>query len=144
MSLRTVPNSEPRRAVLDTYAWIEYFRGSAEGSAVSKYLEKGFQPFTPSIVIAELSDKYRREGINEWPVRRSFIKLKSKILHLDELTADRAGELKQTLRKKFKDAGLADAIVWAHSLQNDALVVTGDKHLREMENAVNLKKVPEV
>ncbi len=140
MNVKTVSDSGNKKAVLDSYAWIEYFRGSSEGEIVKRYLEnRRFQLFTPSLVIAELSDKYRREGINSWAIRKSFIKLKSSILVLDDITADKAGELKQTLRKQYKNAGLADAIILAHSIQNNAVLLTGDVHLIWMDNAVNLK-----
>ena len=134
-----MPNSD-KSIVIDTYAWIEYFKGSSEGLEAKKFIEGEAVLFTPSIVIAELSDKYRREGIKEWEIRNRFIKLKTKILLLDERIADKAGELKQELKKQYKDVGLADAIVFAHSLDVSARILTGDKHLRELENSIRLGK----
>ena len=93
---------------------------------------------TPSIVIAELSDKYRRERIQEWNIRKRFIKLKTKILVLDEIIADNAGEHKQELRNTYKDVGLADAIVVAHAHERSARIITGDKHLRQLDNAIDI------
>jgi predicted nucleic acid-binding protein len=46
--------------VYDTYAWIEYFLGTSKGAQVKKLLDKG--GYTPSIVLAEISRKYFREG----------------------------------------------------------------------------------
>ena len=48
----------------DTYAWIEYFRGSGKGAVVKRLLEPQ-EGHTPSIVIAEVVRKYRREGFGE-------------------------------------------------------------------------------
>lgn len=124
--------------VIDTYAWIEYFKGSAEGVQAKKYIEGSAECCTPSVVIAELSDKYRREGIGEWDVRNRFMQLKTKILLLDATVADKAGELKQELKKTFKDAGLADAIVWAHAQRIGGRIVTGDKHLRNLKDAIDV------
>ena len=45
--------------VLDTYAWVEYFRGSERGLVVKEFLEKG-EVVTPSITLAELARKYKR------------------------------------------------------------------------------------
>jgi len=132
-----VPNSD-RKIVLDTYAWIEYFKGSMEKAR--KFIDGNFELFTPSIVIAELSDKYRRENIQEWEVRNRFIKLKSRIIYLDEKIADKAGELKQLLRKTHKDAGIADAIILAHAYALDAKILTGDEHLKDLENSIDLTK----
>lgn len=131
-------SGDPDRIVVDTYAWVEYFSGSDQGLKAKKILEGKFEIFTPSIVIAELSDKYRRENMSEWEIRFRFIKLKTKILFLDEATANRAGELKQILKKNYKDAGLADAIVWAHALDMNARLITGDKHLKNLENSIDI------
>lgn len=127
------------KVVVDTYAWVEYFKGSDEGATAKKFIEGRFEMFTPSIVIAELSDKYRREGVGEWELRNKFIKLRTKILPLDETIADKSGELKQEIRKKYKDAGLADAIVLAHSMSVKGLILTGDEHLRHLENSIDMK-----
>ena len=44
--------------VYDSYAWIEYFRGSEKGLKVKELLRhKGY---TPSIVLAEIARKYLR------------------------------------------------------------------------------------
>ena len=48
-------------AVIDSYAWIEYFKGTESGKRAEGYIEAG-NCATPTIVLAELSDKYHREG----------------------------------------------------------------------------------
>ncbi len=136
-----MPDSGDRsadRIIVDTYAWIEYFKGSEEGLKAKTFIEGRFELFTPAIVIAELSDKYRRECITEWETRNRFVKLRTKILALDENIADMAGELKQGLRKKHMDAGLADAIIFAHSLAVEARILTGDKHLKHVKSCISL------
>src|SRR3989338_8071023 len=133
MRKMTERDSDKSGIVIDTYAWIEYFRGSAEGIKAKKFIEGNSSLFTPSIVIAEMSDKYRREGIAEWDIRKKFITVKSKIIDLNESIADKSGELKQEMRRDFKDIGLADAIVAAHSYILGARILTGDKHLRNMD-----------
>ena len=47
--------------VFDTYALIEYFRGSEKGLTVKRLLSNG--GITLSIVLAEISRKHIREGI---------------------------------------------------------------------------------
>lgn len=125
--------------VLDTYAWIEYFRGSGEGENVKEAVEGGDDVLTPSIVMAELSDKYRRQGLGEvWKVRRHFVRMVSDILDLDDRIADRAGGIKQELREWHDDAGLADAIVLAHGREEGLTVLTGDKHLTNRDGVEDL------
>lgn len=137
-----MPNSgSSDKIVIDTYAWIEYFKGSDEGIKAKKIIEGEFELFTPSIVIAELSDKYRRENLSDkWVTRIQFVKLCTKILVLDADVSDKAGELKQNLKKNYKDVGLADAIVLAHSLNIDADILTGDRHLKNLKNAIDITK----
>ena len=134
-----MPSSD--RIVVDTYAWIEYFKGSKEGKKVKKLVESNLELFTPSIVVAELSDKYRRENMEkEWEIRNKFIRFKTTILHLEEITADKAGELKQKLREKYKDAGLADAIVWSHAVDINGKILTGDKHLKLLKESLDITR----
>lgn len=129
-----------KNIVIDTYAWIEYFRGSEEGLKAKGFIDGAFSLFTPSIVVAELSDKYRREEIAEWDSRRKFISVKSRILELDETIADKSGELKHYLRKLHKDAGLADAIVFAHANIINAKILGGDKHLKDLKESIDITK----
>jgi hypothetical protein len=68
-------------AVIDSYAWIEYFQGSEYGKKAKKYIENG-NCATPTIVLAELSDKYHREGWKFWEKDLRFIVSKTKIIDL--------------------------------------------------------------
>ena len=47
--------------VIDSYAWVEYFRGSKEGRIAKDCIENN-NCATSSITIAELSEKYKREN----------------------------------------------------------------------------------
>lgn len=116
--------------VLDTYAWIEYFRGTEEGEKVRGYVENSSDILTPAIVIAELSDKYKRTGKEqEWEIRRHFIKIQSEISDLDFETAENGGKLKWELREENKEVGLADSIILSHVLEHDRKLLTGDEDL---------------
>jgi len=46
--------------VIDSYAWIEYFRGS-EGGALARFYIEEENSATPTIVIAEISRKLLNE-----------------------------------------------------------------------------------
>jgi predicted nucleic acid-binding protein len=118
------------KVVLDTYAWIEYFRGTEQGEKVKKYVEGDYKLLLPSIVVAELHDKYTRNNMEErWSGRKNFLKLQAETQKLDFETAEKGAELKWKLREKHDEVGLADAIILAHAVQSGAKLVTGDKHL---------------
>lgn len=135
-----MPSSE--KIIVDSYAWIEYFRGSKEGEKAKEFIEGNYILLTPTVVIAELSDKYRREGKSEdWEVRRHFIRLKSDIIELEYKTADRAGKIKQELLEKHQNVGLADAIILTHSEVEEGRVLTGDEHLRQRERVIDISSL---
>ena len=93
-------NLEITNYLFDTYAWIEYFLGSEEGKIVKKLLEKDHIS-TSIISIAELCDKYYREGLfEEWEGRYSFIINKSAILHISLEISKNVGKSKWELRKR--------------------------------------------
>ena len=118
------------KIVFDSYAWIEYFRGSEEGEKVDEFIKSKIEIITPTIVIAELSDKYRRlDKEEEWKERRKFISLRSKIVPLTSETADKAGKIKKVKREEFNDFLLADGMILAIAELEEALVLTGDPHM---------------
>jgi predicted nucleic acid-binding protein len=57
--------------VYDTYAWIEYFLDSSKGVKVKELLKKG--GYAPSIVLAEISRKYLREGFSSQDVKKRLL-----------------------------------------------------------------------
>ncbi len=115
--------------VFDSFAWMEYFRGTAKGGKVRAYVERG-NGATPALVIAELSAKFHREGIPDWPATRDFILSHSALVGLDWPVADRAGETLKELRGKRRNAGLADAIMLETARSLGTPLLTGDEDLR--------------
>lgn len=137
-----MPSSGRDRVLFDTYAWIEYFRGSEEGETVRKYIESKTEILTPTIVLAELSDKYRRTGKEEeWGEnRREIVELRSRIVTLSPDSADEAGSVKNEMRERYGDYPLADGLIMSIAKEKECKVLTGDKHMRESEKAINLKE----
>ena len=125
--------------VLDSYAWVEYFKGTKSGKKVKEILENN-NCFTPTIVIAELSDTYSREGYDFWEKDLEFILENSSSLELNIEIALNAGKIKQAVRKKYKNKfGLADAIILSTARTINAMVVTGDQHFKQLNNVVFIK-----
>ena len=131
--------SESTEYLLDTYAWVEYFIGSLEGEIVKKLIESE-RIHTSIITIAELSDKYYREGLtDEWDGRYKFIISKSNIIRLTMEIAKNSGPRKWKLRETIEKVGLADAIIIETALQKELIVVSGDPHFESLDNALFLK-----
>lgn len=119
--------------VIDSYAWIEYFRGTKEGTVAKEYIEKKSNA-TCSISLAELSEKYRREN-KDFSEDYHFIVSKSEIIDLSGDIALSAGEINFENKKKIKNWGMSDAILLATAIMFNAKVITGDEHFKNL-NAV--------
>jgi predicted nucleic acid-binding protein len=122
--------------VIDTYAWMEYFRGSEEGKIAQKYIENE-NSATSAVTIAELSEKYKREN-KDFEDDFSFIIVTTKIMNLDSEIALIAGEINCENKKKIKNWGMSDSIILATAKLLNAKVVTGDEHFKRL-NSVMLK-----
>lgn len=123
--------------VLDSYAWIEYFNGSPKGRSV-KELIKAKKAVTPTIVIGELSTRYG--SFKEWESMLDLIQNAARIVDLTLSIANQAGIFKTQMRKKFKNNfGLADAIILATARENNAKVVTGDRHFKGLPETIFLE-----
>ncbi len=128
--------------VLDTYAWVEYFRGTEKGLVVKELLEKE-NVITPSIVLAELARKYKREGFSTTEIakRLYFIVSVTEVEGISVEVALKASELyiklhKISKEKKLRTPSLADAIVYAIALIKNDKLVTGDKLFKGLEAVI--------
>lgn len=131
--------SESIEYLFDTYAWVEYFIGSDEGEVVKNLLESE-RIHTSVISVAELSDKYYREGlIDEWGDRYKFIIAKSNIIQLTLEIAKNSGPRKWKLRENIEIIGLADAIIIETAIQNGLRIVSGDPYFESLDNVLFLK-----
>lgn len=121
--------------VFDSYAWIEYFRGSRKGEKVKEYIENG-NGVTPMIVIAELSAKYSTENWDFWGDDFRFIISKSVVHDLTMEIANLAGRTRKIMRENRPRFGLADAIIFETGQTVNAPVVTGDPHFKGLPNVI--------
>ena len=122
------------KIVFDTYAWIEFFKGTDNGKIVKKYLAEG-KVFTPSVVLLELSYKADREG---WDFQKhlNFIKLNSEIVGLNENFILNFGKVYNKTRKNVRDMGIVDVVVLNTAIINDSQIITGDKHFEKIERSI--------
>jgi len=124
------PLDRSRAAVLDSFAWIEYFNGTTAGEKVQRFLETG-RVLTPAIVVAELSEKHKRLN-REFGPKYDFVKARTSVVPLEEELARVAGELNFERKKRVKGWGMADSIVLATARQSKSMIVTGDPHFKDL------------
>ena len=106
------------RYIIDSYAWIEYFKGSEEGKVARKFIESTAS-LLPTMVIAEVYNKLLREveagrETKEGAEKKlSFMISESSIVDLNLQIAKNAAVINQKMRKIKRHWGLADSIVYA-------------------------------
>jgi predicted nucleic acid-binding protein len=137
-------NSMNSKHIIDSYAWIEYFRASKYGEVAKEYIETA-DAVTPSIVVAEVSRKLQKEielG-NETLEGRlkllEFINSTSQVVELGFELAEAAGKIDCEMKKAKKNWGLADSIVLCTAKNMNGKVVTGDEHFRGMKEVIFIK-----
>jgi predicted nucleic acid-binding protein len=124
--------------VIDSFAWFEYFLGSTAGARARPFIESS-NGITPTIVIAELSEKYRREDL-AFAEDLDFIIGKTRVASLDTKIAQKAGALSHERKRKVRRWGLADSIILATAREYKAKIVTGDEHFRDLvDEAIMIK-----
>lgn len=126
--------------VIDSYAWIEYFIGGKQALIVEEAINSG-KAATPTVVIAEIADKYTKEKSEVLGGRIDFICSKTSVIDLSSHTARKAGTLKSSLRKEYKNnIGLIDVIIYTTALEQNAKVITGDPHFAQFKDVIFLQK----
>jgi len=62
--------------IVDTYAWVEYFRGTAKGKGIRSKIESE-DNITPTIVLAELKRKFTEWRRPDFADKLEFIRQNS-------------------------------------------------------------------
>lgn len=123
------------RYILDSYAWIEYFEGSAAGKKVEGFLERG-ECFTSSLSVAEVTIKMlknNRDPSNAHDVMCSM----AKELPVTNEISFQAGKLYTEKRKKLKDIGIVDVIIMVQAREAGLTIITGDReHFSGEKNVI--------
>ncbi len=122
--------------LIDAYAWIEYLEGTEQGEKVKKIL-KEHKCFTSAVTLAEVVSKAKRTNTDP-EIAFQAITLNSKVLPVNEDTANRAGIIHAEKRKKIKDFGLADSFILAQRAKKQK-ILTGDAHFKGIENVEFMK-----
>ena len=121
--------------VIDSYAWIEYYRGSSAGRRASSYIEAN-RAATSTITLAELREKYLKERWGFFEGDLKYVTTRTSIIPVDRLIALLAGEINYERKKVEKGWGIADSLVLATARNASAKVVTGDRHFEDLPETI--------
>ncbi len=111
--------------LLDTWAWVEYFKGTKKGLKV-KDLIKESQVYTSAISLAEIT-KWFYENNGDIYKAIKQVKENSIIIQLEEDILIESGKIYVKLRKIKNKIGLIDTIIYVTGILHDLDIVTGDK-----------------
>lgn len=121
--------------VIDSYAWVEYFRGTPEGAKARGYIESD-SAATSALTLAELREKYLKGGWDSFQEDLNFIASRTSVVSVDRPIALLAGEINHKQKKIKRDWGMADSVVLATAQCASAKVVTGDGHFQGLPEAI--------
>ena len=121
--------------VIDSYAWIEYFRGTRSGNIVRPYVESD-RAATSTLTIAELKEKYLREKWPSFEEDLEFLSTRTFVAPVSRTIALIAGELNHVQKKSIKEWGMSDSLILATARSTSAKVVTGDRHFEGLPEAI--------
>ena len=118
--------------LIDSWAWIEYFKGSKAGEKARKYIEGKGKTIISAINIAEVY-RWILRFYNEKIAQEKIDVMKERcfIIPVDEEIAIMAAKIKH--EEKF---GLGDAIIYATAKKENAFVLTGDSDFKDKENVI--------
>jgi tRNA(fMet)-specific endonuclease VapC len=117
--------------LLDTNIVIAFF---AQETVVMQNLQAVDKFFVPSIVLGELYFGARKSSRSAQNLRRiDELATKTAILGCDEKTAQRYGQIKDTLRQKGRPIPENDIWIAAIALQHNLTLITRDAHFAHID-----------
>ena len=132
--------------VMDTSAWIEFFRGSLEGEQIKEYLfpePMEIEPtITPTLVITEMRSAYVRDGKEDQFFEDiEEIRGLGKIYDLlEESLSILAGEKHARTHSRQNQISYVDCILWTIAEALDMKVLSTDKHFKSCPCAIYIQK----
>ena len=127
--------------LVDSWAWIEYFKGSEAGEKVKELLENSQEKVVVSlIIIAEVYNSFLRDysppnNKRYAEASRKAMKQRSYVYDVDEEIAVDSAKVKH--EKKWD---LGDSIIYATAKREGAKVLTGDSHFKGLKDVMFLER----
>ena len=118
--------------LIDSWAWIEYYRGSTLGENVRPVIEGNEEAYVSTISIAEVYRWFLSSyGPREAELERRTIKERCLLAPVDEGIAVEAAKVRHGAK-----LSLGDSIVLATARKYAAKVVTGDRELKGIKDVL--------
>ena len=121
--------------IVDSCGWLEWFSDGVLAPKYQKYLENKNELLVPTIVLYEVYKILKRE-VGEEKALLAFGHMKiSEVIHFDENLALQAADI-----SLLHNLAMADAIVYATSLENNCRLITSDGDLKSLPQVTFISK----
>lgn len=127
------------KTLVDTSAWIEFFRKKEPCHAIVANLMADRKICCVGIVLAELVQGVKTDA--ELDVLRDFVHVFDFLPESADCWRE-AGELSRVLRRKGKTVGLSDCYIAVVASANKARVLTLDKHFEVLQSVAAVEVHP--
>lgn len=121
--------------LIDTCGWIEWLTNGALCDSFQPYFSDLDQLIVPTLIQYELYKWICREKDPAVALEIIGITEQAQVMPLDTSMALYAAEL-----SKSHHLAMADAIIYASCLKNNATLITADKHFQALPHVVYFKK----
>ena len=121
--------------LVDSWAWIEYFKGTPAGKKAKDVIDSSQQILLATINASEIYRFLLENKPTDAENLINFVLRSSFVIPLEISTALRAAKIKHTYK-----IGLADAIVLATAEENTAEILTGDDDFKNIKNVIYIGK----
>ncbi|MGH9921450.1 MAG: type II toxin-antitoxin system VapC family toxin [Nitrososphaerales archaeon] len=113
--------------LIDSYGWIEYFVHGKFADRYGKYIEIKEELILPTIIIYEVYKKLKSQAGEQLALEAYTEMLNARIIPLTEDIALKAADISLAL-----GLAMADAIIYATAMSNNAKLITSDSHLKNL------------
>ena len=121
--------------LIDSWAWVEFFRGSKKGEEIKAYvMDENQDIIISSINLAEIYrlafDRFDEQTAEK---RRRAMISRCYLIPVDEEIAIKGAKFRHD-----RDWGLGDALIYATAIREEAKVLTGDPHFKGLKDVIVL------
>ena len=121
--------------LVDSSGWLEFFTDGTLAKKYFDYLEKLEKVVVPSLVVYEVYKKIKKERSEEEALLAIAHMAEGKIVAFDDTLALSAADI--SIKHNLS---MADAIIYATALYEEAKLITSDSHFSGLNNVIFLKK----
>jgi len=117
--------------LIDSNGWIEYFAEGLSADKYAQFMEEASieNTVTPTIVIYEVYRKIKKMKGEEKALEAYAQISRTRIVELTESLSLQAADMSLKM-----GLGMADSVIVATAKAYNAEIITGDRHLKEVEN----------